>query len=365
MKIASMVRAYIQVPRPADIVYAPIDLAMAICEGLAAKGHSVDFYGPEGSTSPVPIKSLGLKPLVHSQVELQALVHNTEMQMHYVPELWDHYYARDMFEAARRGEYDLLHFHHPESALAFAPLYPDVPVVYTLHDPIEPWYQQVLEMHQSPNQFFVSISNSQRRAAKFLPYIATVYNGIHLKDFPFSATATGDYLLYAGRIVPDKGVAEAVQVARRTKSKLLIVGPVYSDTLTYFNKRIKPYLSDDIKYLGYIERDKLATYMQGAKALLMPVKWEEPFGVSMIEAMASGTPVIGMRRGSIPEVIKNSVTGFVVDNTKEMSEAVRKIDTINRQACRKDVEERFSVQIMVNGYEAAFEAAIKLVKNTK
>lgn len=357
MKIATMVRAYIPAPRPADLVYAPIDLAMAICEGLQNKGHEVVYYGPVGSTPPVALRTMNLRALVESQADMQRLVHSTEMQMHYIPSLWDAMCARDMFERARAGEFDVLHFHHPEIALPFAALYPEVPVVYTLHDPLFDWSTEAYTLYKTPNQFFVSISNSQRRPAPDLSYIATIYNGIHLKDYPFTEEHD-DYLLFAGRIVPEKGVAEAVQVARKTGNKLLIAGPTFVDTQPYFNKRIKPYLNDDIRYLGYVKRNELAPIIARAKAFLMPIKWEEPFGVAMIEAMASGTPVIAYNRGSVPEVVQDGVTGYVVADRKGMVRAVQRVDALSRINCRKHIEKNFSMEHMVDGYEKAFQNAI-------
>ncbi len=361
MKVASMVRGYIPIPRPADIVYMPIDLAMAIGEGLILKGHQFDFYGPRGTKPPIPLKSLGLKPLINTRNDFERILHDTDQLSHYVPGQWDYYYAREMFEKARQGKYDLLHFHHPEVALPFASLYPEVPVVYTLHDIIYDWYKKIFEMHKSPNQFFITISNSQRKPAPRLNYIGTVYNGIHLKDFPFSEKAD-DYLLFSGRIVPVKGAAEAVKVALKTGQKLKIIGPVFPDSQAYFDKQIKPYLNNKITYIGYVDRDKLSPYYQKAKAFLMPINWEESFGVAMIEALACGTPVIATRRGSVPEVIVNGKTGFIVDTLAEMAKAVKNIDQIDRATCRHHVEENFSIQKMVDGYETAFKAAIKAMK---
>ena len=357
-----MVRAYLPVPRPADIVYAPIDLAMAIGEGLQDKGHEVTFFAPKGSTPPTKLESYNLKPLTTNSKQFQDLVKSTDMQMHYIPGLWDYYYVRAMFERARAGEYDILHFHHTESALPFASLYPDVPVVYTVHDAIFPWYQDVFDMCHSDNQYYVSISDNQRSPAPHLPYIATIYNGIHLKDYPFS-DSHDDYLLYAGRIVPEKGVAEAVQLAIATKHKLLIIGPLFDNAKSYFNKQIKPYLNDDIQYLGYKRREEIAPYMQRAKAFLMPITWEEPFGVTMIEAMASGTPVIATRRGAVPEVVVDGVTGFIVDSAKGMANALRKVNSIDRRACREHVEKNFSIPCMVDNYEKTFLKVLKERKN--
>jgi glycosyltransferase involved in cell wall biosynthesis len=154
--------------------------------------------------------------------------------------------------------------------------------------------------------------------------------------------------------VPEKGVSEAIQVAKETHHRLLIIGPTYPDLIDYFDKYIKPHLDDQILYLGYVERDLLPTYYQKAKALLTPVQWEEPFGLTTIEAMSCGTPVISFNRGAAPEIIENGKTGFVVNTTAEMIDAVDKIDKISRRYCRKYIEKNYSIRTMVNNYEEAF-----------
>lgn len=356
MKIAMMVRGYIPVPRPADMIYAPIDLAAAIAEGLAKRGHRIDFFAPLGtqlSGARVNVHTLNLRPLVRSQQDASDLFHNTSLLTHYVPELWDRYLARDMLARAARGCYDVVHFHHPEVALAAAKACPKVPIVYTLHDPIFPWYKELFELYATPNQHYISISHNQRRDAPDLPYLANVYNGTDTHRFPFGKQAE-DYLLFVGRIVPEKGVKEAIQIARTTDHRLLIIGPTYPDGQGYFDQYIKPYLNDKILYLGHIEQGHLSKYYQRAKALLTPIQWEEPFGLTSIEAMACGTPVISLRRGAAPEIIKDGKTGYVVDSINAMIEAVRKVDHIDRRACREHVQANFSLDTMVDAYEAAF-----------
>jgi len=351
-----MVRGYIPVPRPTDIVYAPIDLAVAIAEGLARKGHQIDFFGPLGTqfNSPrINVRTLNLRPLIHNAQETTELFHDSSRLTHYVPELWDSYLANDMLRRARRGMYDLLHFHHPEVALPFAKHFDGVPIVYTLHDPIFPWYRELFELFQTPNQHFVSISNNQRRDAPDLPYLANIYNGTDVHRFSFLADPE-DYLLCVGRIVPEKGVKEAVQVARETGHRLLIIGPVYPESRGYFDQYIKPYLNDKILYLGYIEQHHLPKYYQKAKALLTPVQWEEPFGLTTIEAMACGTPVISLRRGAAAELIEDGRSGFIVDSIAEMIKAVRNIDQIKRKDCRQHVQDNFSNEKMIDGYEATY-----------
>lgn len=353
-----MVRGYIKSPQPKDMIYAPIELAITIAEGLAKRGHKVDFYGPLGTRMKANVKTLGLDPLVNNQKQFEKMLSQRELHSHYVPSSWDNYLAIDMFRQALKGKYDLLYFVHPEVALPFARLFPQIPVAYTLHDPIYGWYRNIFAMYRTPSQYFITISNNQRKAAPEINYAATVYNGIDPQKFTFSPEHD-DYLLFVGRIAPEKGVKEAIEVARKTKHKLLIIGPTYPDKIDYFNKHIKPNLNDEIKYLDYIERDKLMKYYQRAKALLTPISWEEPFGMTFLEAMACGTPIVAFKKGSAPEVIVDGKTGYIVRNTGQMARAIKKLDRINREDCRMHVEQNFSAEEMVLGYEAVFKGIIR------
>ncbi|MEO6761143.1 MAG: glycosyltransferase family 4 protein [Candidatus Saccharimonadales bacterium] len=364
MKIAMMVRGYMTAPKPADIIYAPIDLAVIIARGLASRGHEVTFFAPTGSSiDGVTIRSLDIRPLVNNQTEFSKLVHNIDWLTHYVPQLWDVKLATAMFDCAELGEYDLLYFHHPEIALPLAVKHLDVPVAYTLNDPLDGWYRQAFEMFHSPNQHLISISNNQRRGAPDLPFAQTVYNGVDTKLWEFSEEHE-DYLIIAGRIVPEKGFREAIKIAQQTNHRLLIIGPTYEDHQNYFDDYIKPYLNDKILYLGSMDQAQLAKYYQKAKAFLMPVQWEEPFGQTMVEAMSCGTPVIALRRGSVPEIIVDGKTGFIRDSISEMAEAVGQIDSIKRRDCRKHVEQHFSAETMVDGYEKTFKDILLFNKQT-
>ena len=360
MKIAMMVRGYIPAPRPKDIIYAPIDLAVSLSRGLAKRGHTVDFYGPLGTQigDGVTVQTKNLRPLIHNQQEMTQLFHDVALTTHYIPQLWDNYLAAEMFQKAKAGDYDILHFHHSELALPLAKQYPKVPVVYTQHDPFFPWRREAYELYHGDNQHFVSISNNQRRDAPDMPYINTIYNGVDVQHFPFGDDPE-DYLLVAGRIVPEKGVKEAVQLAKQTNHRLLIIGPVYPEHQDYFDQYIKPHLSDKILHLGYVEYDQMWRYYQKAKAFLTPVQWEEPFGLTTIEAMASGTPVISLRRGAAPELIVDGKTGFVVDSMAAMAQAINNIGQINRADCREHVKANFSLDTMIDGYEAAFKAVLR------
>ena len=357
-----MVRAYIPAPRPADMLYAPIDLAVQISEGLTKLGNKVDFFGPEGTHLKCSnVVTLNLRPLVHNLPEFRRLLDTPDLMNHYVPGLWDGFFVKEMFERAQKGEYDLLHFHHPETALPYVGLYPDVPVIYTLHESLSPLYREVLEMYQTDNQHYISISNNQRLMAPALPYAQTVYNGVDTDLFRYSATHD-NYLLFVARIVPDKGVKEAIRVAQLTGNRLIIIGPTYKDQQPYFDKYVEPHLSDQITYLGFVPHEELVPYFQKAKAFLMPIQWEEPFGMTMAEAMSCGTPVIGFRRGSVGEVVEDGKTGFVVDTVKEMATAVKKIGDINRRACHKHAMAHFSFAKMAAGYDSAFKKVLREAK---
>jgi glycosyltransferase involved in cell wall biosynthesis len=161
-----------------------------------------------------------------------------------------------------------------------------------------------------------------------------------------------------GRLVPLKGAHNAIKVARQLKSKLLIIGEYSRDSAYYINywrKKIKPFIDHKIIFHSKGgSRQKVLRMVSQAKAFLFPIEWEEPFGLVMIEAMACGTPVIAFKRGSVPEIVKNGKTGFVVKNLREMIQAVKKIDQIDRRACRQRVEKKFTVEKMVENYEKLY-----------
>lgn len=353
LRIATMVTGHFTTPPPEGIVYAPMDIAVGVAEGLAKKGHRVDFYGPEGTKVNFGrVVSVGLRPLQQNGGD--EILKSPDVgggEVNKIFNLWDQYLIAQMFKEAEKGAYDILHIHPVDRALPMALSHFKIPVVYTLHDPICYWRAEVFKMFSSPNQYYVSISENQRKPAPDLNYIDTIYNGINMELFPFSATHD-DYFIFVGRLLETKGVTEAIQAAKIAGVKLLIVGTPSSGE--YWDNKIKPFLNDKIQYIGFVPYNELYKYYQKAKAILVPIQWEEPFGLVMTEAMACGTPVIGFRRGSVPEVVEHGKTGFVVDTIEEMVEAISKIDNIKREDCRMRVEEKFSNEKMTEGYEKAF-----------
>ena len=355
LKIATMVTGHFVTPPPKGIVYAPMDIAIEVSEGLIKKGHEVDFYGPEGTKVNVTkVVSAGLKAL--NQSDGNSILKKPNIggaEADKIFNLWDQFLIAKMFAEAEKGNYDLLHIHPIDRALPLALSHPKIPVFYTLHDPIYPWRAEIFSMFSSPNQYYVSISDAQRKPAPNLNYAATIYNGVNLDTFRFSESHD-NYLLFVGRLQPEKGLAEAVQIAKMTGEKLLIVGPPV--TGAYWDEKVAPYLNEKIRYVGFVPREELFKYYQRAKATLVPIQWEEPFGLILTESMACGTPVIAFDRGSVSEIVIEGKTGFIIkdNNLEEMADAVKKIDEIKRIDCRKHVEDNFSIQRMVDHYEEVF-----------
>lgn len=358
MKIAMMVRAYLETPVPNGIAYSPATVAQSVAEGLQSAGHTITFFGPEGTRLDVSaVETDLLRPIVKTPGDLDAFISTTDMFEDYRPSLYDTVMAKDILERAKKGEFDCVVFHHFESALPVANLFPTVPIIYILHDYIDENRREAIQLHSSPNQHFISISDSQRRDAPDLNYAATVYNGIDTDFYSFNDEPE-DYLLFSGRITPTKGVKEAVQAAIQSNKRLLIAGSLSKNDGMYFDEHIKPFLNDKILFLGMLDKEQLVKYYKTAAAVLMPIQWQEPFGLSMAEAGSCGTPVIAFNRGSVPEVIIDGKTGFIVDNSAEMIMAIEKIPSIKRKDCREHVVKHFSRNRMIESYIQTFEGVI-------
>ena len=353
MKIAMMVRALLTTPVPRDIGYSPSTIAAQVAEGLQKLGHEITFFGPEGTKLDVTkIETKGLNPRVKDKDDFDQFLHDSDLFKKYIGALDDSVLAKDMLKRAKDGEFDCVMFHHFESAISYAAEFPSVPVVHVLHDYIDSDRKGVILQHATPNQYFVSISNSQRNTAPDINYLKTVYNGIDIEQFDYNPEP-GDYLFFSGRITPSKGVAEAIQVAKATKRMLLLAGPLAKADYAYFDEYVRPHLDDQILYLGMLEKEQLVKYYQRASALLVPIQWEEPFGLTMAEANACGTPVIALKRGAVPELIVDSFNGFVATNIAEMILAVKQLHTIKRRNCRDHVKKFFTVEKMCKNYEKA------------
>lgn len=297
-----------------------------LTDGLVGRGYDVTLFATADSITAARLEAVAPRPYSEDET-LDSKV-------------WEFLHISQAMEYA--ADFDLLHNHYDFMPLTYSRLIP-TPMLTTVHgfsiDQFRLVYRKYRDTH------FVSISDADRDP--YLSYVATVYNGIRLQDFTFNPTP-GDYLVFIGRIHPDKGVHLAIDVARQTRSRLIIAGIIQDQE--YFEQLIRPRLTDGIEFVGPVgppERDRL---FRGARASCLFTTIPERFGLAMAESMATGTPVIGTDLGSVREVVRDGVTGFVVDNISEAIKAVDRLDSIDRKACRIHVEQHFSVDAMVDGY---------------
>jgi glycosyltransferase involved in cell wall biosynthesis len=241
------------------------------------------------------------------------------------------------------ADFDIIHNNFDFLPLTYSALI-KTPVITTIHGFSSPKIIPVYKKYNATGHY-VSISDADRSPE--LEYIATVYNGIDNKHFEFNEQP-GDYLLYFGRIHPDKGTAEAIEIAKKSKRRLIIAGLIQEQR--YFDERVKPELNHQIKYIGNAEPAKRNELLGNAFALLHPISFNEPFGMSVAEAMLCGTPVIAFNRGSMPELIKHGETGFLVNSVEEAVEAVNEVKNINRYECRAWSAAKFSSEKMAGDY---------------
>src|SRR3989344_2576152 len=266
---------------------------------------------------------------------------------------------------SHQSNFDLFHFHYEPITLnctidsfEFNFLNSiDKPILITFHNTTHIGkYIDFYKKHKNLWQYYyIFISENQRQPLKFFPNSTVIYNGIDVKRFAFK-NEQGDYLLFLGRIVDYKGILEAIQIANLANKKLVIAAKVDPEDEDFYIHKVKP-LIDGIKivYVGEVDFNQKIEYLKNALCLLFPIKWDEPFGLVLVEAMACGTPVVAFDRGSVSESVKDGVTGFVVTNVDQAAEAISKIGQIDRARCRERVEKHFSQETMLNAYEQLYK----------
>ncbi len=253
----------------------------------------------------------------------------------------------------KAGQFDLIHNNFDFLPLTYSGLV-KTPFITTIHGFSSPKIVPVYKKYNSKGHY-VSISNADRSPE--LNYLATVYNGLDTKDFEF-VEQPEDYLLYFGRIHHDKGCWEAIQIARKSKRKLLIAGIVQDEG--YFREKIEPELDEQVQYIGHAGPDKRKQLLGKALALVHPINFNEPFGMSVAEAMLCGTPVIAFNKGSMPELIQDAKTGFLVENIDEAVEAVDQVSGLKRIDCFDWAKARFSCEKMVEDYYRLYQQILGL-----
>ncbi|MGD0153980.1 MAG: glycosyltransferase family 4 protein [Thermacetogeniaceae bacterium] len=317
--------------------YGPWERVVSLlCEGLLELGVEVTLFATGDSLTRAQLDFVCPRPY--------------EEDPGIDPKVWECLHIAHLFE--RAGEFDLIHNHYDFLPLTYSRLV-STPVVTTIHGFSSP---KILPVFQEYNRssHYISISNADRHPS--LDYLATVYHGIDLESFPFVATP-GSYLLYFGRIHSDKGTAEAIEIAGAFGMPLVIAGIVQDQR--YFDEAVAPRLERGrVEYIGPVGPDRRSGLLGGAFALLHPISFAEPFGLSVVEAMACGTPVVAFRRGSMPEIVRHGATGFLVNNVAEATAALGQIPTIDRQACRRWVEQCFSRERMAQNYLAVYRQVL-------
>lgn len=341
MQIAQIAPLYEAVP-PA--LYGGTErVVSALTEELVARGHEVTLFASGDSQtrarlSPGVDRSLRLNAdavdLLAPQIGLLAQV------------------------GAMVDEFDVIHSHLDYLGFPFLAQW-RVPSLTTLHGRLDiPELSLVYRWYRDMG--LVSISDSQRAPldAFGLRWLATVHNGIVCDHFTFRAEL-GDYLVFIGRMAEEKRPDLAIEVARRVGMPLKLAAKVDRVDEGWFAAHVEPLLDDPlIEFVGEVDDQGKDALLRGAAALLFPSCWPEPFGIAMVESMACGTPVVALRYGSVPEVVDDGVTGFICDSPAKMAACVARLGEIDRAACRRCVEERFSARAMVNGYEAAYATAV-------
>jgi glycosyltransferase involved in cell wall biosynthesis len=252
----------------------------------------------------------------------------------------------------RADEFDLIHNHTSLEGLAAAGLV-EVPVLTTLHGAMS---GDALLLFERYRGWYNAISRS---ASRLLPpkerFAGVVHNAIEVARYPFSSRPREDAMLYLSRISREKGAHVAIEVARRTRRRLIVAGNVDVPDRDYFDTVVLPEVDGElVTYVGEADFAVKCELLSSAHCLLAPVMWDEPFGLFLVEAMACGTPVVALRRGSIPEVVADGVTGFVVDDVASMCEAVERVDELSPEVCRARAESQFDVPRMVDEYLAAY-----------
>ena len=258
----------------------------------------------------------------------------------------------------RAAEFDVIHNNVDYLAFPFARLAP-TPTVSTTHGRFDlPEVQRVYGVF--PEQALVSISHAQRERLPRSNWVATVYNGIDVTNFRFRPDP-GDYLVFLGRISPEKRPDRAIEIARDVGMRLIMAAKVDDVDRDYYEHAVAPMIrqSHIVEFVGEVDQRGKEELLGGAYAYLFPIDWPEPFGLTMVEAMATGTPVVAYRAGSVPEVVADGTTGFVCDTFRDMIDAIPRVRSLDRGACRRRVKECFSASAMAHGYERAYASILE------
>lgn len=333
MRVALIAPPWTPVPPP---LYGGTELVVdRLATGLQAAGHEVLLFTTGDSTCPVPRKFV--------LEEAQGMRIGSA-----VPEL---IHAAAAYDAVQ--DFDIVHDHTIVGPF-LAERFPHLKVVTTCHGPLDGELARIYE-RIGDRVPIVAISHAQRKPAPHIPIARVVHHGIDASDFPFG-DGGGGYFAFLGRMAPDKGAHRAMEVAHKAGVKLFMAAKMREPwEYEYFERFVQPHLDDDLVYLGEVPHERKLELLAGAAGLLFPIRWNEPFGMVMIEALACGTPVLAFPEGAAPEVVEDGRTGFLCHDEADMVEAIARVGSIDRATCRAAVEGYFSTDRMVAEHLALFE----------
>lgn len=303
-------------------------VASNIAEGLVSRGIDVTLFATGDSITSAKLEYVSEHPY--------------EEDRSLEPKVWECLHISHVMEQAER--FDIIHNNYDFLPLSYSRLI-ETPVVTTIHGFSSPGILPVFKKYNG-TVYYVSISNADRSPE--LDYIATVYNGVKTEEFTLKREA-GNYLLFFGRIHNDKGTYESIQIAKRFGMRLLISGIIQDPD--YFKEKVEPFINgNDVVYVGSSGPEKRDKLLGGAYALLHPINFDEPFGLSVAESMLCGTPVVAFKKGSMPELILHEKTGFLVSSIDEAVEVLKDVKRIDRRFCREWSCSNFSQEKMVDDY---------------
>ncbi len=384
MKIGLLEPSILMSKRFGNRIFAPKELFICLADGLVKRGHEVYAYASSELNTLAQVIG-GNKTLENSEFPSARDVRKVEEVSSSLTVIRNHFeYEIELiskaFFHAKQNNLQILHC-QSHMFTHYLVKFVKFPVIFTLHDPVFPNNTlEYLVLNTLSNHNYISISESQKRNYKKLMNIncvATIHHGIKAEDFPFSETSE-NYLSMIGRYIPEKGFSDGIALALRLKTPLRLASSENYKSSDYYLKEIKPYIDfKTVTETNFLSPPEKNTFLRKSKILLFPIRWEEPFGLVMIEAMACGTPMVAFAQGSVPEVIKDGKTGFIVNisdtdirgdwivkktGLEGLCEAVEQIYSMPedryremRRACREHVEKNFTVERMVDQYEKVYQ----------
>ena len=338
MRIAQIAPLWIPVP---PYTYGGTELVISwLCDELVRRGHEVTLFATEDSKTQAKLIPIWKNSLWQAKLKTPHAVFSL------------------LYEKliSLQDQFDIIHDHCEFYTTPYSKfLKPKI--VTTLHHPLTE--ETIILYKKFPDINFVAVSKNQRKSGPGINIVKTIYHGLPIEKYEFNPEPK-NYLLWLSKIMPEKGIAKAIDIAKLSGENLIISGNIPPDQGDYFNFRIKPLIDGKkIQFVGASNFLKKIELLKNAKAFLFPIKRPEPFGLVVIEAMACGTPVIAFKEGSMPELIEDGKTGFLVNNVDEACQALKKINRISREYCREYVKKNFNLKRMVNRYEKLYKKILK------